>query len=149
MIVNRGVIKICYNIPIWGGGASLGNPNLYYIIYGRPLMCDGSYLMSASHNPFGIRYLFVSLFWVNVTHFWRGSCNSNMLKSTYSLGRNSKTKRNIMMGHKGEMTCNIGGTNAFFYKKMVAGHFLPCFCRPKSGEGSPFLKCVVSIWALP
>ena len=59
-----------------------------------------------------------------------------MLKSTYSLGRNSKTKRNIMMGHKGEMTCNIGGTNAFFYKKMVAGHFLPCFCRPKSGEGS-------------
>ena len=41
-----------------------------------------------------------------------------------------------MMGHKGEMTCNIGGTNAFFYKKMVAGHFLPCFCRPKSGEGS-------------
>ena len=62
MIVNRGVIEICYNIPIWGGGASLGNPNLYYIIYGRPLMCDGSYLMSASHNPFGIRYLFVSLF---------------------------------------------------------------------------------------
>ena len=63
IIVNRGVIEICYNIPIWGGGASLGNPNLYYIIYGRPLMCDGSYLMSASHNPFGIRYLFVSLFW--------------------------------------------------------------------------------------
>ena len=47
-ILHRGVIKIYYNItwggvfPIYynitmGGGGSLGTPNLYYVIYGRPL----------------------------------------------------------------------------------------------------------------
>ena len=46
-ILHRGVIKIYYNIT-WGGvfliyynitmgGGSLGTPNLYYVIYGRPL----------------------------------------------------------------------------------------------------------------
>ena len=47
-ILHRGVIKIYYNItwggfPIYynitmGGGGSLGAPNLYYVIYGRPLI---------------------------------------------------------------------------------------------------------------
>ena len=48
-ILHRGVIKIYYNIT-WGGvfsinykitmggRGSLGTPNLYYVIYGRPLM---------------------------------------------------------------------------------------------------------------
>ena len=34
-ILHGGVSEIYYNIT-WGG--SLGTPNLYYVIYGRPLM---------------------------------------------------------------------------------------------------------------
>ena len=33
-----GVFPIYYNIT-WGRGGSLGTPNLYYVIYGRPLIC--------------------------------------------------------------------------------------------------------------
>ena len=57
-ILHRGVIKIYYNIP-WGGGppnllqyynggGSLGTLNLYYVIYGRPLIRSWSSLSPPS-----------------------------------------------------------------------------------------------------